>query len=66
MYSVQRMLSLSHPELLGKNIVEPSDNPMLAREMSHNGPWGKEAAAAAAAPARHIASGANVARRIVK
>lgn len=39
---------------------------MLARDMSHEGNWGKEAAAAAAAPATQIASGINVARRIMK
>jgi hypothetical protein len=39
---------------------------MLARDISHEGTWAKEAAAAAAAPATQIASGTNVARRIVE
>ena len=34
--------------------------------MLHKEPWGKKAAAAATEPARNIASGANVARRIVE
>jgi hypothetical protein len=66
MYSVQRIVSPSHPELLGKSIAESRDSPMLAWDMSHDGPGGKEAAAAAAAPACHIISGVNVARRIVE